>query len=75
MGVEMKIKKIVSQHRRDFQAVYECEHCGHENKGGGYDDANFHQNVIPNMACKSCGMKAADDYRALQPKYAAGQVV
>jgi len=29
----MKIKKIVSQHRRDFIAIYECEHCGHEEKG------------------------------------------
>lgn len=22
----MRIKKIISQYRRDFQAVYECEH-------------------------------------------------
>ena len=25
----MKINKITYQHRRDFQAVYECEGCGH----------------------------------------------
>lgn len=43
----MKIKTIESQHRRDFYAIYECEHCGHEHKGSGYDDANFHQNVVP----------------------------
>lgn len=37
----MKINKITYQHRRDFQAIYECEGCGHRVKGGGYDDANF----------------------------------
>lgn len=45
----MKIKNIVSQYRRDFQAIYECEHCGHTKEGSGYDDENFHQNVIPKM--------------------------
>lgn len=33
----MKIKEITSQHRRDFYAVYECEHCGDETTGYGYD--------------------------------------
>lgn len=51
----MKIKKITGQHRRDFRAVYECQHCGHEEKGSGYDDAHFHNNVIPAMVCKECG--------------------
>ena len=71
----MKIKRIKSQHRRDFQAVYECEHCGHEEDGYGYDDANFHQNVIPKMTCPKCGKGAADDYRPLGTKYPAGAVV
>lgn len=44
----MRIKKIISQNRRDFQAVYECEHCGHTEKGYGYDDEYFHREVIPN---------------------------
>ncbi len=65
----MKIKEIVSQHRRDFQAIYVCEHCGKEEKGYGYDDSNFHQNVIPNKICKSCGEKSPDNYRGLSPKY------
>lgn len=65
----MRIKTITSQHRRDFRAVYECEHCGAEETKGGYDDANFHQNVIPAMPCKSCGKVAPDDYRALTTKY------
>jgi ribosomal protein L37AE/L43A len=33
----MKIKKILWQSRRDFEAIYECEHCGHEYKGDGYE--------------------------------------
>ncbi len=65
----MKIKKIISQHRRDFRAVYECEHCGHEYEGSGYDDSHFHKNVIPDMTCKNCGKKAAEDYRPLATKY------
>ena len=65
----MKIKTITSQHRRDFNAVYECEHCGHEKEGSGYDDANFHQNVIPAMECGSCGKTASADYRPLATKH------
>ena len=65
----MKINKITYQHRRDFQAIYECEWCGHRVEGGGYDDANFHQNVIPNMLCDNCGKKADDNYRPLATKY------
>ena len=61
----MKINKIISQSRRDFTAEYECEHCGHTHKGSGYDDANFHQNVIPNMACPSCGKKAPENHSPL----------
>ena len=66
----MKIREITSQHRRDFSAVYECEHCGHTHKSYGYDDANFHNNVIPAMRCPSCDKTAADTYRPLAPKHA-----
>ena len=65
----MKIKKIISQIRRDFSAIYECEHCEHEQKMRGYDDANFHQNVIPNIVCEKCEKKAPADYRPLTTKY------
>ena len=71
----MKIKEIESQHRRDFWAVYECEHCSHTQRGRGYDDSNFHQNVIPNMECPSCGKKAPDSYRPLATKYPASTVI
>jgi len=71
----MKIKTIKSQSRRDFTAIYECEHCGATVEGYGYDDANFHQNVIANMACNQCGKKASDDYRPLVTKYADHEVL
>lgn len=65
----MRIKKIVSQHRRDFTAIYECEACGNEERAGGYDDTYFHENVIPVMACKSCGEQAPTEHRPLPTKY------
>ena len=52
----MKIKQILSQHRRDFSAIMKCEFCDHEEKdNSGYDDRYYHDNVIPNMKCESCG--------------------
>jgi ribosomal protein L37AE/L43A len=65
----MKIKKILSQHRRDFTAIYECEHCGNEQEGYGYDDSFFHEIVIPDKECKKCNKKADKDYRPLATKY------
>ena len=72
----MKIKKITAQHRRDFSAIMECDHCGHEEiLNSGYDDANYHQNVIPKMKCKKCDLTAGDDYRPLTTKYPQHQVI
>lgn len=68
----MKVKEIISQNRRDFTAIYKCEHCGFTKKRGGYDDDNFHQNVIPNMECPECKKKAGNDYRGLSTKYPEG---
>ena len=51
----MKIKKITSQTRRDFYAIYVCEGCGNEYSSSGYDDDYYHENVIPDMKCKACG--------------------
>jgi len=52
----MTIKKINYQHRRDFSAIMECEFCkATEVNNDGYDDENYHNNVIPNMKCKNCG--------------------
>ena len=71
----MKIKRITHQNRRDFYAIYECEHCGHEEEGHGYDDANFHRNVIPKKECKQCGKTASADYRPFATKYPEGMQV
>jgi len=71
----MKIQKILNQHRRDFTAIYECEHCGFQRKGHGYDDIHFHKNVIPDMTCTECDKKAAADYRPLTTKYPEGRQV
>lgn len=71
----MHIKKIISQHRRDFTAVYQCEHCNYEEESTGYDDNFYHQNVIPQMKCKSCGKTADQNYRGLTPKYSQDTVI
>ena len=71
----MKIKEIPSQSRRDFWAIYECEHCGHTEEGSGYDDDNFHKNVIPSMKCPKCGKTANENYRPLSPKYGENEVI
>jgi len=65
----MKIQKIESQHRRDFYAIYECEHCGHTGRGSGYDDDHFHRNVIPAMKCGHCGKTAPDNFRPMGTKH------
>lgn len=71
----MRIKEIVSQNRRDFRAIYECEHCGYTYEGSGYDDDNFHVNVIPKRKCPKCGKAASDNYRPLRTKYPADKVI
>ena len=71
----MKIKSITNQIRRDFWAIYVCEHCGVEEKGTGYDDDYFHREVIPEMVCKACGKKASSDYRPMGTKHPAHAVV
>lgn len=65
----MKIKKKISQIRRDFEAMFVCEHCGVEEKKSGYDDSHFHNNVIPDMKCTTCGKKAPEEYQPEETKY------
>ena len=71
----MKIKTILQQNRRDFTAVYECEHCGYEIEGYGYDDSNFHNNVIPKKECSECGKISPESYRAFATKYDSDTVI
>jgi len=65
----MRIQTVKSQHRRDFIAIFECEHCGATKERSGYDDDNFHRNVIPKMVCEKCGEVAPENYRPLGTKY------
>jgi len=71
----MKIQQILTQHRRDFRALFECEHCNHVDERSGYDDAYFHNHVIPTMECVMCGKKAPKDYRPLAPKYSPETII
>jgi transcription elongation factor Elf1 len=72
----MKIERITSQHRRGFQAILICEHCNQTKRlTCGYDDENFHKNVIPNIPCSACGKTAPENYRPMATKYPAGQGV
>ena len=74
----MRIKQITHQNRRDFKAICECPFCGHTEEDWGYDDDNFHRNVIPERKCKKCGKSERDgdtNYRPLTTKYAEWEVV
>lgn len=71
----MNIKKILSQYRRDFRAIYECEHCGYAFEGEGYDDSYYHNHVVPGMVCEKCGKKADESYRPLKPKYSEDTII
>lgn len=53
----MYLKAKTYQSRRDFRGIFACNHCDHEHEEWGYDDANYHHNVIPNMTCPDCGKK------------------
>lgn len=75
----MKIKEVTSQNRRDFYAIYVCEECNHETKKqSGYDDRNFHDNVIPKMKCTECGKSREDigiNGEFTQTKYQSHEVI
>ena len=65
----MKITKMISQHRRDFYAEYTCEGCSNIHpKDSGYDDDNFHQNVIPNKKCNKCGESTITLGKPVEPQ-------
>ena len=75
----MFIREIKRQHRRDFYADFECENCGYiEKDHPGYDDAYYHNHVVPEMVCPKCGKSDLDlgtDYRPLTTKYPEGMQV
>jgi len=54
----MKLVRILDQSRRDFQGEYRCEFCNHTERDSGmssYDDRYYHDTVVPQKKCKSCG--------------------
>lgn len=61
----MRIREKLRQYRRDFMAVFECEHCGHTHEQHGYDDSYFHNHVVPGMTCPQCGKSAGADYKPM----------
>lgn len=75
----MYIVKRLNQMRRDFTSEIKCEGCGHCSiLRRGYDDRNYHDNVMPNMKCEKCGKSRNDlgvpgDF--IQTKYDEHQVV
>ncbi len=72
----MKLLKINSQYRRDFYGDYECEFCGHTKKDHpGYDDRNFHDNVVPEWKCDKClksTLSEGGDIQQVPTKYPEG---
>lgn len=75
----MKLIEKMDQHRRDFTGKYECQGCGHvEERRYGYDDDNYHDNVIPAMKCNECGKSTNDlgvPNERMATKYAPHEVV
>jgi hypothetical protein len=61
----MQLTRKFDQHRFDFSWDYECELCGHTGTNtSGYDDYNYHINVIPKILCPICN-KSSNDAIAL----------
>ena len=71
----MHIAKYTWRSRRDFKAVYRCEHCDATVEKSGDDDAYFKREVIPGMVCDGCGKRAGDAYVPNRTRYAEGEVI
>lgn len=72
----MKIKSIIKQHRRDFSAILICDHCENEQiLNDGYDDNNYHNNVIPKIKCNYCERIAGRCYKPRSTKYSATFII
>lgn len=74
----MKLVKKLNQMRRDFDGIYECEGCQHQQEVSGYDDRYFHDEVTPSMKCDNCGKSTLELGMIIQhtpTKYADHQIV
>lgn len=64
----MRIKQITWQHRNDFDALMECEHCeSTQELKSGYNDVYYHQKVIPSITCTSCKKNRAGESKIENP--------
>ena len=60
----MRVKEITFQYRNDFSAIMQCEFCSHEwENNAGYNDANYFENVVPNMKCPVCKKCSKDELK------------
>ena len=67
----MKLKRILWKMRNDFQGEYECEFCGAiktDKSADSYMDANYFDNVIPNMFCPKCGKNSKGKIKEIKEK-------
>lgn len=65
----MRIIKVTWQHRYDFVADMECEHCGYRGElTTGYEDNFFHDKVIPAMLCSKCGKNRSGGTETKNPE-------
>lgn len=72
----MRLLRKTRQHRRDFTGVFECEHCGHTHERSGcYDDAYYHEHVIPRLPCPQCGEASPFANAQSSPDVPAGVVL
>ena len=57
----MKWINVKDRSRNDFWGTTECEHCGFvDTNAKGYDDFNYHENVVPSLRCPACLSTAQD---------------
>jgi hypothetical protein len=65
----MIIKKVLTYCRRDFTATLECEFCkAMDHLSSGYDDSNYHNNVLANRKCKNCDKSSISGKSKIIPK-------
>jgi len=74
----MKLIKKMSQNRRDFTGIFECEGCGYSVTMSGYDDRYYHDQVTPAKKCPKCGESTHSFGCLVEPvatRYSADEVV
>lgn len=63
----MKILSIEAGNGRDLYGQLLCEHCDAVDElKGGYNDAHWHQRVLPAWHCGHCGRNRAGELRSAE---------